>query len=59
MEKIKLIKNRATFTIPRENLKCFALYGALQRGITSGPIKDEKSAIEYLNSIGIEVKLND
>lgn len=59
MEKIKLIKNGATFTIPRENLKCFALYEALQRGNTSGPIKDEKSAIKYLNSIGIEVKLND
>jgi hypothetical protein len=59
MEKIKLIKNGATFEMPRENLKCFALYEALQRGITSGPIKDEKSAIEYLNSIGIEVKLND
>lgn len=59
MEKIKLIKNGVTFETLRENLKCFALYEALQRGIISGPIKDEKSSIEYLNSIGIEVKLND
>lgn len=59
MEKVKLIKNGATFTMPRENLKCLALFEALQRGITSGPIKDEKSSIEYLNSIGIDVKLND
>ena len=59
METVKISKNGATFEMPRENLKAFALYEALQRGIKSGPIHDEKTAIEYLNSTGIEVKIND
>ena len=59
METVKISKNGATFEMPRENLKAFALYEALQRGVKSGPIHDEQTSIEYLNSIGIEVSIND
>ena len=43
------------FTIPKENIKLFALYEALQRGIKKGNIHDNPTAIEYLDSIGIKV----
>ena len=33
-----------------------ALVQAMDRGITRGPIHDVKTAIEYLNSIGITVE---
>lgn len=56
---VELIVKGSKYTMPRENLKMFALYEAMQRGIKSGPIHDEQTSIEFLNSIGIEVKLND
>lgn len=44
-----------TYTIPKEKIKGLALFEALQRGITSGPIHDEKSAIKYLESLGMKI----
>lgn len=44
------------FTLGEKSLKAFALYEALQRGITRGNIHDNQTAIEYLESIGIKVK---
>lgn len=46
----------SVFTIPKENIKAFALYEALQRGIMRGNIHDDKTAIEFLDSIGISVE---
>lgn len=54
MYKLK-VKN-STYTIPKENIKVLALYEALQRGITHGNIHDNITAIEYLESIGMEVE---
>ena len=58
-EKVTIIKGGSEFTMPRENIKCFALYEALQRGITHGNIHDEKTSIDFLLSIGIEVKIEE
>lgn len=43
------------YTIPKKNIKLFALSEALNMGITHGNIHDEKTAIDFLISIGIEV----
>ena len=51
----KLKVNGTVFTIPKENIVLLALHKALERGVEDGPIHDSKTAIEYLNSIGIEV----
>lgn len=53
MYKLKI--KDAVYEITKENIKVFALMQELDRGITHGNIHDEKTAIEYLNSIGIEV----
>lgn len=58
-ELVTVIKGGSEFTMPRENIRCFALYEALQRGITHGDIHDEKTAMNYLLSIGIEIKINE
>jgi hypothetical protein len=55
-ELVTVIKGTTEFTMPRENIKLFALYEALQRGITHGNIHDEKTSIEYLSTIGITIK---
>ena len=57
MYKIRTAGGRI-FTIPKENIVGLAWHEALQRGITHGKICNEKTAIEYLNSIGIEVIKN-
>ena len=51
----KLKVKDSIFEIPKENIKALALVQALDRGITHGNIHDEETAIEYLESIGIEV----
>lgn len=43
------------YTIPKENLKAFALYKALQHGITHGNIHDDETAKDFLEGLGIEV----
>lgn len=58
-ELVTVIKGGSEFTMPRENIRCFALYEALQRGITHGDIHDEKTAMNYLLSIGIEIKIKE
>lgn len=56
MEKYKLILNNdCAYTIPKENIVMLALHKALENGITHGEIHDDKTAIEYLESIGIKV----
>ena len=55
----KLKVKDSVYTIPKENIKAFALYQALQRGITHGNIHDDKTAIEFLESIGVEVSENE
>ena len=59
MEKYKLIlgkDNNCAYTIPKKNIVMLALHKALENGITHGNIHDDKTAIEYLESIGIGVK---
>ena len=53
MYKLK-VKDK-TFTIPKENLKLLAYVQAMDRGVNV-PLKNDKDAIEYLSSIGIEVE---
>lgn len=57
MYKLK-VKDKV-FTIPKGNIVPFAWQQAIQRGIMRGKIHDDQTAIEYLNSIGIEVTDND
>ena len=45
------------YTIPKENLKAFALFEAMRRGVQKGNIHDEETAKEYLESIGFECSL--
>ena len=52
----KLIVNDSVYTIPKENIVMLALHKALENGITHGEIHDDKTAIEYLESIGIGVQ---
>lgn len=51
----KLQCKNSVYYIPKENLKPFALYYALQHGITHGNIHDDETAKDYLESIGIRV----
>ena len=51
----KLKVNNTEYTIPKENIVLLAMQQAMDRGIMQGNIHDEQSAIEYLESIGIEV----
>ena len=51
----KLKVKDSVYTIPKQNIKAFALYQAIARGITHGDICDEVTAIKYLSSIGFEV----
>lgn len=53
MYKLKL--NDTVFTMPKKNIVMLALHKAIENGIEYGPIHDDKTAKEYLNSIGIEV----
>ena len=39
-----------------KNIKAFALFHALQNGITHGNIHDDETAIEYLEGSGIKVE---
>lgn len=55
----KLTLNGDEFTIPKENIVFLALHQALQRGVKQGNIHDEKTAIEYLKSIGVEIEILD
>lgn len=52
----KLKVKDSVFTIPKQNIVLLAMQQAMDRGIMQGNIHDEKSAIEYLESIGIEVE---
>lgn len=52
----KLTVKGKEFTLPKQNIIVFALSQAIDRGIIRGKIHDEATAIEYLNSIGIEVE---
>jgi hypothetical protein len=52
---MKLKVNGNEFLIPEQNIVPFALHQAMQRGIMSENIHNIKTAIEYLNNIGIEV----
>lgn len=47
------------YSIPKENIVLLAYQKAMDNGIMSGNIHDEETAIEYLESIGIEVEDND
>ena len=49
------IKN-SVYKCPKSNIKNLALMKAMENGITHGNIHDESTAIDYLTSIGIEVK---
>lgn len=44
------------FKIPKENIKLLAITKALDNGITHDNIHDEETAIEYLESLGMEIK---
>lgn len=52
----KIVVKGSSYTIPKEKIKALALYEALQRGITSGPIHDEQTAIEFLESLGMTIE---
>ena len=52
----KLTVNNKEFSIPRNSLVPFAWQQAMDREIMSGNIHDEKTAIEYLDSIGMRVE---
>lgn len=54
MYKLKI--KDSIFEIPKQNIVAFALYQALQRGITHGKVHDDQTAIECLKTIGIEVQ---
>ena len=56
MFKLTVLRNGAEYTIPKENLKMFAIHEALQRGITHGKIHDNETAIEFLYEIGIKAE---
>ena len=53
MYKLK-VKN-SEFTIPKDHIRILALQKAMENGIMFGDINNEPKAIEYLESIGIEV----
>lgn len=55
---LRIKTQNSEFTMPRKNVVMLALQQALSRGLTQGKIHDEESAIEYLESIGIEVCQN-
>ena len=44
------------FTIPKKNIVAFSMLQAMKNGIFRGHIHDDATAIEYLNSIGYEVR---
>lgn len=51
----KIITNNCAYSIPKQNIVLLALQKALDNGITQGNIHDDKTAIEYLESIGMKV----
>ena len=46
----------SVFTIPKENIKMLAITKAIDNGITHGNIHNDKTAIEYLESLGMEIR---
>lgn len=52
---LRIKTQNSEFTMPRKNVVMLALQQAMSKGLTHGKIHDEESAIEYLESIGIEV----
>lgn len=50
---MRILFNGEEFTIPKEKIKLLALQQAMSRGIFKGNIHDEKTAIEYLESLGM------
>ena len=54
----KLVVEGVEFFIPKNNIKLLAWQKAIDMGILSGDICDEKSAISFLEEIGIKVEEN-
>lgn len=57
----KIKTNKMEYTMPKENLMCFAKFQAVNRceDFIVNAIVDDKTAKQYLRTIGIEVEDND
>lgn len=57
----KIKTNKMTYTMPKDNLMCFAKFQAVNRkeSFIVPAIVNDETAKQYLKTIGIEVEEND